>query len=241
LILIKAQPIDAPLHGWMNLSAAYLNRAEAGRRLGERLAVRRIGRPVVLALPRGGVPVARQVAKALDAPLDILLVRKLGAPGSPEVALGALAEGLERPVLNSDVVEASGAGPDYIAAAVAEAGREIARRAGRFAKVRRPVEPAGRTVIVVDDGLATGATARAAAMALRQRGAAKVLLAVPVAPSDSQLELADAFDEVVCLLSPRAFPGVGAFYADFHQLSDDEVEAELRLAAGAGVETAAPV
>lgn len=204
----------------------FADRVEAGRRLAERLVAMRPADPVVYALPRGGVPVAAEVARALDAPLDLLLVRKIGAPGQPELALGAVADGGEL-VLNPEIIAATGASETFIEDARRAQLTEIERRRGRYMAGRAPLDLRGRTAVVVDDGLATGATARAALHALRQRGAARLILAVPVAPPDAAAALRADADEVVVVLEAEPFGGVGAFYADFHQLGDEEVVAIL--------------
>jgi putative phosphoribosyl transferase len=211
------------------------DRAEAGRELAARLAASRDwtvqARPVVYALPRGGVPVAREIATALPAPLDVILVRKIGAPGQPELALGAVVDGTPpQMVVNDDIRAMTGADDAFLMAAQARELGEIARRRTLYRPDRPPIDPAGCTAIVVDDGLATGATAKAALTAIRQQGAAQTVLAVPVAPVDTLAEMRDFADEVVCLIPARHFAGVGGYYDDFHQLSDDETIALLRSA-----------
>lgn len=206
----------------------FADRAAAGRLLARRLLPLGLERPVVFALPRGGVPVAVEIASALGAPLDLLLVRKLGAPGQPELALGAVAEGEEgEAVLNPEIVAATGADEAFIAAARARELEEIARRRRRYLAGRAPLDPRGLAAVVVDDGIATGATARAALRALRRRGAARLILAVPVAPPEVVAALREEADEVVCLLEADLPWGVGGHYADFHQLTDQEVTALL--------------
>ena len=202
----------------------FADRAEAGAQLADRIAALGLRDPVVFALPRGGVPVAAVVAARLGAPLDLVLVRKLGAPGQPELALGAVTNGeAAEMVLNEDIIAASGAGPAFVAAARAAALAEIARRRAIYLAGRTPPDPRGRAAVVVDDGLATGATARVALRALRRRGAAPLVLAVPVAPPDTLAALAPESDAVICLHQADIPFGIGAFYADFHQLSDAEV------------------
>ena len=210
----------------------FASRAEAGRRLAARVAALRLDRPVVYALPRGGLPVAAEIADALAAPLDLVLVRKIGAPGQPELALGAVAEGeAGTMVLNPDIVGLTGATEAFIAAARNRGLAEIERRRQVYLGGRVRPDPRGRTAVVVDDGLATGATARAALRALRRRGPSRLLLAVPVAPTDTLAALGAEADEVVCLHAARHLGSVGAFYEDFHQLTDEEVIRLLDAAA----------
>jgi putative phosphoribosyl transferase len=208
------------------------DRETAGQRLAEAVADWLAAHPglpppVVLALPRGGVPVAAPVAARLGAPLDLLLVRKIGAAGQPELAAAAVAEGMEGRIENAQVIALSGMRPADLDAAEAEERAEIARRRARWLPGRPPVPLQGRTAVVVDDGVATGATTRAALRAVRARGAAAVLLAVPVAPADTLEALAAEVDGTVCLLTPAPFHAIGAHYADFHQLADAEVTALL--------------
>jgi predicted phosphoribosyltransferase len=202
----------------------FAGRVEAGRLLAARVAALGLLAPVVYALPRGGVPVAAEVAAALDAPLDLVLVRKIGAPGQPELALGAVVDGdPPETVLNADIVAATGATEAFVAAARQRELAEIERRRRRYLAGRRPIDPAGRAAVVVDDGIATGATARAALHALRRRGAARLVLATPVAPAETLEGLRGEADEIICLSAPEPFFGIGAFYRDFHQLTDAEV------------------
>ena len=207
------------------------DRAEAGRRLAERLGHLKDARPVVFALPRGGVPVALPIAEALGAPLDLLLVRKIGAPGQPELALGAVVEG-EPPqtVVNDEIVGLLGIAPDAITREAARHLDEIARRRRLWLHGRPAVPPYGRTVIIVDDGIATGATVRAALLALERAGAARRVLAAPVAPRDTAEALRSLCDEAVFLAEPDDLGSVGAFYVDFRQLDDAEVVTLLRQA-----------
>jgi predicted phosphoribosyltransferase len=186
-------------------------------------------RPIVYALPRGGVAVALEIARALHAPLDLVLVRKIGAPGQPELALGAAVEGNPpQTVINEDVRRGCGVDDAYIERARQRALVELERRRALYLAERPRLDPRGCTALVVDDGLATGATAKAALVAVRCRGAAKTVLAIPVAQPAS-LDAMRAFaDSVVCLHAVRRFAGVGAFYVDFHQLSDDETIGLLR-------------
>ncbi len=179
--------------------------------------------PLVLALPRGGVPVAVEVANRLGAPLELMLVRKIGAPQNPEVALGAIVEGAdEQIVINEDVRRASGADDAYIAKAVAEQRAELDRRKSVYLGNRARPDLRGRTVIVVDDGLATGATMKAALIGLRRSGPARIVVALPVAPKSALVGISDQADDIVCIFPVVSFHGVGAFYEDFHQLSDHE-------------------
>jgi predicted phosphoribosyltransferase len=201
----------------------YRDRVDAGVRLAERLAAYG-NRPdvVVLGLPRGGVPVAAEVARALGAPLDVFCVRKLGVPGDEELAMGAIATG-GVVVVNDRVVSELGV-PDHMLAGAAAAGREELERQERaYRGNRAPVVLAGRTVLVVDDGLATGATMRAAVEAVRAAGPGRVVVAVPVAAAETCRSLAADADEVVCPLAPEGFRSVGGWYEDFSSTSDDEV------------------
>jgi putative phosphoribosyl transferase len=213
-------------------SRVFANRTEAGRLLAVQVLRLALDRPIVFALPRGGVPVAAEIARALHAPLDLVLVRKLGAPEQPELAVGAVVDGFAEAemVLNPDVVAITGASPEYIAAAREQALVEIERRRELYLAGRERPDPRGRSVVVVDDGLATGATARAALHALRRRVPSRLVLAVPVAPPDTLAALRAEADEVVCLVEAEIFYGIGAFYVDFHQLEDREVIALLNAA-----------
>lgn len=203
--------------------ALFVDRAEAGRRLAPALERFRKRQPVVVALPRGGVPVADEIARALSAPLDILLVRKVGAPFNPEYGIGAIAEGGLR-LIRQGVVELTGIGARELDAVVEAEMAELERRRLLYRGDREPLPVDGRTVILVDDGIATGGTAVVAARALRARGAARVILAVPVGPPGTEQRLARDFDEVVCLEEPEGFFGVGQFYVDFGQVGDEEVQ-----------------
>jgi putative phosphoribosyl transferase len=204
----------------------FADRADAGRRLAERLEHLR-GRSVgVLGLPRGGVPVAAEVARALHAPLDVIVVRKVGVPGQPELAMGALGEdGVE--VRNEEVLRRIEVTPDDWAAAVSRERAEVARRALRFRGDRPRLPLDGRTVVIVDDGVATGSTARAACQVAQAEGAARIVVAVPVAPPAWTTPLDDVADELVCLETPRRFFAVGEAYRDFTQLTDELVVACL--------------
>ena len=211
-----------------NPRSLFLDRADAGRRLAARLQAFGFDQPAVYALPRGGVPVAVEIAKALKAPLDLILVRKIGAPGQPELALAAVVDGEgAQTVINENVEALTGATPAFLKTARDRELAEIERRRALYLGARRHVSPTGRTAIVVDDGLATGATAKAALQALRRQGAAKVILAIPVAPLDTLEAMRAEADVVVCLETPQPFFGVGAFYDDFHQLTDEETVALL--------------
>jgi predicted phosphoribosyltransferase len=208
----------------------FRDRAEAGRLLAERLGTY-AGRPdvVVLALPRGGVPVAFEVARGLDAPLDVFVVRKLGVPGHEELAMGAVATGGAR-VLNDEVVQRLGISRETIEAVAERERAEIDRRERLYRGDRPPVDVRGRTSIVVDDGLATGATMRAAVAAVRQREPERVVVAVPTGSPDACRDLAREADDVLCLVAPDPFLAVGFWYSDFAQTSDDEVRDVLERA-----------
>jgi putative phosphoribosyl transferase len=210
---------------------AFPNRAEAGRLLAEKLA-QYAGRDdvIVLGLPRGGVPVAYEVARALGVPLDVFIVRKLGVPGFEELAAGAIASGGVR-VLNDDVVRGLPNASEIIEAITAREAAELERRESSYRNGRPPPELRGRVVILIDDGLATGATMRAAVAALRQRGAAKIVVAVPVGAPDTCRELEAVADETVCVVAPEFFRAVGQYYEDFAQTSDEEVRDLLVRAA----------
>lgn len=216
-------------------SGRFVDRRDAGRQLARRVAALKLDHPIVYALPRGGVPVAAEIAAVLDAPLDLVLVRKIGAPMQPELAVGAVVDG-ESPelVINHDIARLTGATQEYIDAACARELAEIERRRMRYLPDRPRPDPKDRTAIVVDDGIATGATAIAALHALRKRGARRLVVAVPVAPPDTVARLAREADEVVCLMEPVDFWGISSFYADFHQLEDEEVTRALEAAARPG-------
>jgi predicted phosphoribosyltransferase len=201
----------------------FRNRNDAGRQLAEKLAAY-ADRPdvLVLALPRGGVPVGYEVARALGAPLDVFLVRKLGVPGYEELAMGAVASGGVR-VLNDEIVRGLGISEHGIDVAVAREMEELARRERLYRGDRPPPDVAGRTVILVDDGLATGATMRAAVAALREQQPTRIVVAVPTASPDTCEVLKAEADDVVCAITPEPFFAVGHWYEDFTQTTDDEV------------------
>lgn len=213
----------------------FRDRDEAGRELADALRSMDLRPPlVVLALPRGGVPVAAQIARALHAPMDLLLVRKIGAPGQPELAVAAVVEGSPPHVIvNPETAGLPGVDAAYIESMLAGALREIERRRDVYLK-GRPLQPvAGATVIVVDDGVATGTTMKASLQALRRRQPARLIVAIPVAPCQAIVELNDEADDVVCLIEPRPFHAIGLHYLDFHQLSDEEVCEALAVARAA--------
>ncbi|WP_437361019.1 phosphoribosyltransferase [Inquilinus limosus] len=216
----------------------FRDRTEAGRRLAEALARYRDARPIILALPRGGVPVAFEVARALAAPLDVLLVRKIGAPGYPELGIGAVIDGKDpRVVLNDSVMREVAPAPGYVEAETERQLVEIERRRRLYRGGRPSPSVAGRTVILVDDGIATGGTVTAALQGLAAAQPARLVLAVPVAPPDVLQTLSQLADDVVCLSAPHFFGAVGRFYEDFSQTTDDEV---IRLLAEAAAPPAAP-
>lgn len=208
----------------------YRDRREAGRQLAAKLAAY-AGRPdvLVLALPRGGVPVAYEVARALAAPLDIFLVRKLGLPGHEELAMGAVASGGIR-VLNEEVVQALRIPEEVIDEVAAEELGELERRERLYRGDRPPPDVRGRTVILIDDGLATGSTMRAAIAALRQQHPARIVVAVPVGAPETCAEFQDEADEAICALTPDPFYAVGLWYGDFTQTTDEEVRDLLEQA-----------
>lgn len=215
---------------------AFHDRVEAGRRLATALGHLQKAHPLVLALPRGGVPVAAEVARALAADLDLLLVRKLGAPGHPELGIGALVDGADpHVVLNEEVVRQVRPSQAYLREEMARQLEEIERRRRAYMGDAAPIPVRGRTVIVVDDGIATGGTVRAALLGLRRAAPARLVLAVPVAPADTIDALQDECDEIVCLAQPDPFFAVGIHYEVFDQTSDAEVVALL-----AKVRAAAP-
>jgi predicted phosphoribosyltransferase len=209
----------------------FRDRSAAGRSLARTLATY-AGRDdvLVLALPRGGVPVAYEVARALGAPLDVFVVRKLGVPGHEELAMGAIASS-GAIVLDQGLVQGLGISREQIERTVAEELRELERREDAYRLGRDPPELSGKTVILVDDGLATGSTMRAAAEAVKQLDPARVVVAVPVAPPETCEELREVVDDVVCAQTPSPFQAVGRWYEDFSQTSDEEVRELLEAAA----------
>lgn len=207
----------------------FTDRDDAGRRLGTALQMYAADGPVVLGLPRGGVPVAFHVAHALGAPLDVIVVRKLGVPYQPELAFGAIGEGGVR-VISDDIVRRGRLSPQDIASVEQAEQAELTRRAARYRAGRPQQDLHGRTVIVVDDGIATGATAAAACQVVRAQGATRVVMAAPVAPPDALARVAAVADEVVCLSTPPGFSSVGQWYRDFSQTPDEEVVSLLTQA-----------
>jgi predicted phosphoribosyltransferase len=214
----------------------FADRTEAGTALAAALARFRGEDPVLLALPRGGVPVAFEIARALDAPLDLVVARKIGVPFQPELAMGAVVDG-DTPIVvrNDDVIAATGIGESAFEAVCRREIGEIKRRRARYLGGRPPVDIAGKTAIVVDDGIATGATVRAALRATRTRGPKRLVLATPVAPDDTLRDLKSEVDEIVCLESHEHFGSIGTYYDDFSQVGDDEVIALLAAARPAGL------
>jgi putative phosphoribosyl transferase len=209
----------------------FRDRTDAGRRLAAELVRFKGEDPVVLALPRGGVPVALEIAQTLGAPMDLVMVRKIGAPMQPELAVGAVVDG-SRPetVVNPEVVDALGIPDSYIEREAARQLAEIERRRELYLAGRERIDVAGRTAIVVDDGIATGATIEAALRATRRANPKRLVLAAPVAPPDTVERLRPEVDEIVCLATPPYFGAISVYYADFRQLSDGDVIDLLRRA-----------
>jgi putative phosphoribosyl transferase len=212
--MVGNQMIDLPFE----------NRQEAGHKLAKAVSALKLQEPIVLALPRGGVPVAAEIATALDAPLEVLVVRKVGAPGNPELAAAALVAG-DPPVLmlNPEIVEAFALSGTEIEQMASAEQPELERRSRLYLRGRRPIPVSGRTVIMVDDGVATGTTMKAALRSLRQRGAGNTILAVPVAPPSVVEELREEADMIVCLRQPEHFRALSLYYREFDQVSDSEV------------------
>ena len=202
----------------------FRDRSDAGRRLARALSAYRGRNAVVLALPRGGVPVAAEVAEALDAPLDLILVRKIGVPFQPELAMGAVVDGAAPIIVrNQEVIELSGTTADEFEAVCAKELVEIERRRKFYLGERTRAPITGQVIIVVDDGIATGATTRAALKAIRNRKPKELVLAVPVAPPDTIERLRGEVDALICLETPESFGAIGCFYQDFRQVGDEEV------------------
>lgn len=208
----------------MKAEQTFKDRREAGKALAQHLMKLELTDPVVLAMPRGGVPVAVEVAETLHAPLDLVLVRKIGVPFQPELAAAAVVDGGDPEiVVNDDVVRLAGITKDYIDVEAEEELAEIERRRHIYLEGRPRVPLEGRTLVLIDDGIATGASVRAALAALRRKSPLKLILAVPVAPADTVEQLQEQVDEVVCLETPDPFYAIGMHYDDFHQVPDDEV------------------
>ena len=214
----------------------FSNRKEAGERLAAAVLRLALVDPLVLALPRGGVPVAAEVARALHAPLDLLIAHKIGAPGQPELAVAAIAEGAPSTVVVDErAARVTDAAQAYIEREARTQRNEIERRRTAYRRGRARLAVADKTVVVVDAGIATGATMRASLQALRRLRPARLVLAVPVAPTDTIAALSSLADDVVCLWQPASFGSVGAYYRDFRQVEDDEVIALLDAAHPSGL------
>lgn len=200
------------------------NRRDAGRQLAKKLSEKDFENPLILALPRGGVPVAYEVANALGAQMDLLFVKKIGAPGWPEYGMGAVVDGANpQIVLTEEIVRQLQPSEEYIEAEMQRQLEEIARRRLTYLGERQPIDLKDRTVIIVDDGIATGGTVKAVLKGVRKNQPRKIILAVPVAPRSTLVELSDQCDEIICLHTPSPFGAVGAFYRDFNQTDDSEV------------------
>ena len=213
------------------MKTPFADRDEAGRALAQQLVSMNLPQPVVvLALPRGGVPIAAEIARALQAPLDLLLVRKIGAPWQRELAVAAVVDGQPPEIVEDEEMMAlAGVDRAYVQAEAVKERVEIERRRHVYLHGRKPIAIEGVTAIVVDDGIATGTTVRAALKALRRQHPARLVLAVPVAPSETVAALRGEVDELVCLTEPYPFHAIGLHYRDFHQVSDEEVLVALRL------------
>jgi putative phosphoribosyl transferase len=212
------------LRNWICVAMPFKDRADAGRQLAKALEKYRNRKPVILALPRGGVPVAAEIAAAFNAPLDLVLVRKIGVPLEPELAMGAVVDG-GAPIIvrNDDVIRMAGVNDADFKAICDSELAEIERRHQRYIGTRKRIDVAGRTVIVVDDGIATGATTRAALQATRMRNPKRLVLAVPVAPAETVAALRREADDVICLEDHELFGAIGFYYRDFNQVPDEEV------------------
>jgi predicted phosphoribosyltransferase len=218
------RPWRLAVHTGSKTMSRFANRTDAGIRLAKVLAACQLERPVVLALPRGGVPVAAEIAAALQAPLDLVIVRKIGVPGQPELAMGAVADGASPEVVrNETIIDLGQISEDEFDAILNHELMEIERRRDRYIGTRPRVDPAGRDVIVVDDGVATGATVKAALRQVAALGPRSLTLAIPVAPPAAVAALRAEADRVMCLLTPDAFGAIGKFYEDFHQIHDADV------------------
>ena len=211
--------------------STFADRQDAGQQLAEAVLALNLDDPVVLALPRGGVPVAAVLAERLKAPLDVLFARKIGAPGEPEFAIGAVVDGpAPATVLHEETIDRLAISRRYVDAEIARQLATIADRRRLYLGAAEPTDLTGKDVVIVDDGIATGATVEAAIKAVRQSAARQVVLAVPVAPAKTVERLRAATDQIVCLSAPRFFGAVGAHYNDFRQVSDDEVRRILHQA-----------
>ncbi|MCH4559165.1 phosphoribosyltransferase [Mesorhizobium jarvisii] len=209
----------------------FRDRQEAGKRLGVEVGKLSLHRPVVLALPRGGVPVAVEVAKALKAPLDLIIVRKVGAPGNAELAVAAIVDGdPPQVVLNREIVDAYALDDDELRVLIANERPELERRRLAYRGKRPPIAIAGKTAIIVDDGVATGTTMKVAIRALKRRSPREIVVAIPVAPPDTLAELTQETDSIVCLSQPAHFLALGYHYRSFPQLTDDDVTEALAAA-----------
>ena len=220
----------------------FIDRHDAGRMLAEALAGKALDNPIVLALPRGGVPVAFEVARALGAEMDLLIVRKIGAPHAPEYGIGAVIGGAHpQVVLNQDAMDSVRPSADYVRAETDRQFAEVERRREAYLGQRPPADLVGRTVVVVDDGVATGGSAKAALLGIRQSRAGRIIFAVPVGPRDKIDELAQYADEVLCLYAPKHFQAVGLHYADFSQTTDEQVKHLLETARPTSAKTPPPL